>query len=48
MDWQIEQRSGDRVFDESVARTLRAVDMLPPIPASLNLPDLEIGFNFHP
>jgi TonB family protein len=48
MDWQIEQRSGDRVFDESVSRTLRAVDLLPPIPASLNLSDLEIGFNFHP
>ncbi len=48
MDWQVEERSGDRVFDESVARTLRSIDVLPPIPASLNLSDVEIGFNFHP
>jgi colicin import membrane protein len=48
MDWQIEQRSGDRVFDETVARTLRSIDMLPPIPPSLNLTEIDVGFNFHP
>jgi TonB family protein len=48
MDFQIDQRSGDRVFDETVARTLRAMNDLPPFPASLSMPDIEIGFSFHP
>ena len=47
-DFQIDRRSGDRIFDEAVARTLRSVGDLPAIPASLNLPDIEIGFTFHP
>lgn len=47
-DWTIEQRSGNRVYDESVARALRSIDTLPPIPPSLNTDYLEIGFNFHP
>jgi len=47
-DWTIEQRSGNRVYDESVARALRSVGALPPLPPSLNSDYLEIGFNFHP
>lgn len=48
VDMDIEQRSGNRVYDESVLRILRSIDSLPPIPPSLNTDFLEIGFNFHP
>lgn len=48
VDFQIDERSGDRVFDETVARTLRSISDLPAFPASLNMPDIEIGFKFHP
>jgi TonB family protein len=48
IDWTIEKRSGNRVYDESVARALRSIDTLPPIPPSFNGDYLEIGFNFHP
>jgi colicin import membrane protein len=44
----VEKRSGNRVYDESVLRVLRSVDPLPPIPASLNMDSLEIGFRFMP
>ncbi len=47
-DWTIEQRSGNRAYDESIARALRSIDALPPIPASLNTDLMEVGFNFHP
>jgi TonB family protein len=47
-DWTIEQRSGNRAYDESIARALRSIDTLPPFPPSLNTDYLEIGFNFHP
>lgn len=47
-DWQIEQRSGNRAYDEAVSRTLRSIDRLPPIPASLNTDSLELGIRFHP
>lgn len=48
VDVDVEQRSGNRVYDESVLRVLRGIDALPPIPAALNTDSLEIGFNFHP
>jgi len=48
VDIAIEKRSGNRVYDESVLRVLRAVDPLPPIPASLNTESIEIGFRFLP
>lgn len=48
VDINIEKRSGNRVYDESVIRVLRAVEPLPPIPASLNTDSLEIGFRFLP
>jgi TonB family protein len=47
-DWTIEQRSGNRAYDESISRALRSIDALPPIPASLHTDLIEIGFNFHP
>jgi colicin import membrane protein len=48
VDINIEKRSGNRVYDESVLRVLRAVEPLPPIPSSLNTDSLEIGFRFLP
>jgi colicin import membrane protein len=48
VDINIEKRSGNRVYDESILRVLRAVDPLPPIPPSLNLDFHEIGFRFYP
>jgi TonB family protein len=47
-DWQIDQRSGNRAYDEAVSRTLRSIDRLPPIPTSLNTDSLELGIRFHP
>jgi len=48
VDIAIEKRSGNRIYDESILRVLRAVDPLPPIPASLNIDNIEIGFRFLP
>lgn len=48
VDINIEKRSGNRVYDESILRVLRSVDPLPPIPSSLNTDALEIGFRFLP
>jgi colicin import membrane protein len=48
VDIEVEERSGNRVYDESVLRVLRAVDPLPAIPPSLNVDSLEIGFRFRP
>ena len=42
-DWTIEQRSGNRAYDESISRALRSIDSLPPIPASLNTDFIEVG-----
>ena len=47
-DWQVDQGSGSRVYDESVTRTLRSIDKLPPIPASLNVDSIQMSFDFHP
>ena len=48
VDINIEKRSGNRVYDESIIRALRSVDPLPPIPSSLNMDNIEIGFRFLP
>lgn len=48
VDINVEKRSGNRIFDESILRVLRAVDPLPPIPASLNTDSIELGFRFLP
>lgn len=47
VDIEIDEPSGNRIYDESVNRALRSIDTLPPIPASLG-DSLEIGFAFHP
>lgn len=48
VDIDIEKRSGNRIYDESILRVLRSVDPLPPMPASLNTETMEIGFRFLP
>jgi len=48
VDINIEKRSGNRIYDESILRVLRAVDPLPPIPTTLNMESMEIGFRFLP
>ncbi len=47
-NWQIDQRSGNRAYDEAVARAIRSIDKLPPIPASLNVDSIDIPFRFLP
>jgi len=47
-DWQIDQRSGNRAYDEAVARAIRSIEKLPPIPPSFNSDSIQMGFNFHP
>jgi colicin import membrane protein len=48
VDINIEKRSGNRIYDESILRVLRSVDPLPPIPTTLNMESMEIGFRFLP
>lgn len=48
VDINVEKRSGNRLYDESILRVLRSVDPLPPIPSSLNTDTMEIGFRFLP
>ncbi|MCX5811649.1 MAG: TonB family protein [Proteobacteria bacterium] len=48
VDVNIEKRSGNRIYDESILRVLRSVDPLPPIPTTLNMETMEIGFRFLP
>jgi colicin import membrane protein len=48
VDINMEERSGNKIYDESILRVLRSVDPLPPIPASLNMDTIEIGFRFMP
>jgi colicin import membrane protein len=43
-----EQRSGDRVFDQLVEKTLRDAVPLPPIPAAIRKQQYEIGLRFSP
>ncbi len=47
-DINIEKRSGNRIYDESILRVLRSVDPLPPIPSTMNMDSIEIGFRFLP
>jgi colicin import membrane protein len=48
VDISMDERSGNKVYDESILRVLRSVDPLPPLPASLNMDTVEIGFRFVP
>ncbi len=43
-----EARSGDRVFDQFVQRTIRAANPMPAIPAAMRKQRVEIGLNFKP
>ncbi|MCX7857018.1 MAG: TonB family protein [Deltaproteobacteria bacterium] len=48
VDMEVEKRSGNRLYDESVMRTLRTIDPLPPFPHAISNDYLEIGFRFLP
>jgi len=43
-----ENRSGNRVFDQFVAKTIEAASPLPPIPAAMRKQRYEIGLRFKP
>jgi outer membrane biosynthesis protein TonB len=43
-----ETMSGNRAYDESIMRAIRAAEPLPRIPASIREDTLELGFNFRP
>jgi colicin import membrane protein len=48
VDISMDERSGNKVYDESISRVLRSVDPLPPLPVSLDKDTLELGFRFIP
>jgi TonB family protein len=43
-----ESKSGDRVFDQFVNKTIEAADPMPPIPPALKKKRFEIGLRFRP
>ncbi len=43
-----EKRSGDRVFDQFVSRTIQESNPLPPIPAAMRVQQYRIGLRFKP
>jgi len=48
VDINLDKRSGNRVFDESVVRALRMIDPLPPLPSSITEEPLEIELTLRP
>jgi colicin import membrane protein len=48
VDISMDERSGNKVYDESILRVLRSVDPLPPLPAAFDKDTFEIGFRFVP
>ena len=48
IDVQFENRSGDRVFDQFVNRTIQESNPLPPIPAAMRVQQYPIGVRFRP
>jgi outer membrane biosynthesis protein TonB len=48
VDINVDEGSGNRVYDESILRSLRSIDRLPSIPSSLGLDTIELGFRFVP
>jgi len=48
VDIEVEKRSGNRMYDESVLRTLRSADPFPSFPEGISGDYLEIGFRFLP
>jgi TonB family protein len=47
-DIQIEKKSGDALFDQSVIKALRSAEPLPDFPALVREPTLEFELNFTP
>lgn len=45
---RFEKRSGDRVFDQFVSRTIQEASPLPPIPAAMKMTNYSIGLRFRP
>lgn len=43
-----EKRSGDRVFDQFVSRTIHDANPLPPIPGAMKVSEYRIGLHFTP
>ncbi len=48
VDMFFEKRSGERVFDQFVEKTVQAANPLAPIPAAMHKERVEIGFKFSP
>ncbi len=46
--WWFEKKSGNNLYDQSVARAIKKADPLPPIPKELGEKSLEIGIRFYP
>jgi TonB family protein len=46
VDINMEQSSGNKAYDESIMRALRAAEPLPVIPSVLNTDFVELGFRF--
>jgi len=44
----MEKSSGNKAYDESIVRALRAAEPLPIIPTALNTDFVELGFRFRP
>ncbi len=47
-DMQFENKSGDRVFDQFVTKTIEAANPMPPIPPAMKKQRFEIGLRFKP
>jgi outer membrane biosynthesis protein TonB len=48
VEWTFDERSTSRVYDESIARALKSIDRVPPIPSSMGTDDIEISFRVLP
>jgi colicin import membrane protein len=48
VDISPEKTSGNRLYDESIRRAIKAAEPLPRIPASIREDSLELGFRFRP
>jgi TonB family protein len=48
MNWTIDERSTNRMYDESIVRALRSIDKLPPVPDALSQDTFELPLNLYP
>lgn len=48
LDSYFESKSGDRVFDQFVMKTVEAANPMPPIPAAMKKQRIELGLRFKP